>query len=219
MTFSRNILFFIIATIPVLFAAVQPWIWSFYTTCVFAAFLILLWQNKEGRIWHPPNIFIFTVGVFFVVTLCQILPLPESVLSFLSPFRFKVLAQARSIISNSSGIATLSYAPLTSLSWWIFLLGLFLFFLVFQKNFFSDKNLKILVRILLCVAFLEAIYGIIQALIPSLGVLWVGRCTRHLYQSKSFRRFYGNDAASGFGLYTGHGNLAKKNQSQGLDNF
>jgi O-antigen ligase len=181
MTFSRNILFFIIATIPILFAAVQPWIWSFYTACTVLAFLILflpkpvgqVWQNKKDWIWHPPNLFIFTVGVFFVVTLCQVIPLPESVLSFLSPFRFKVLSQSRTIIDNPSGLMTLSYAPLTSLAWWIFLLGLFLFFLVFQKNFFSDKNLKILVRILLCVAFFEAIYGIIQALIPSLGVLWV----------------------------------------------
>ena len=181
MIISRNIIFFIVATIPVLFAAVQPWVWSFYTACTVLAFLILflqkpggqVWQNKEGRIWHPPNIFIFTVGVFFVVTLCQILPLPESVLSFLSPFRFKILTQVRSIIGDPSGIATLSYAPLTSLAWWIFLLSLFLFFLVFQKNFIFDRDLKILIKILLGVAFLEAIYGIIQALVPSLGVLWV----------------------------------------------
>jgi len=181
MTISRNIIFFIVATIPVLFAAVQPWIWSFYTACIVLAFLMLflqkaggqVWQNKEGRIWHLPNIFIFTVGVFFVVTLCQIVPLPESVLSLLSPFRFNVLTQSRAIIGNPADLVTLSYAPLTSLAWWIFLLGLFLFFVVFQKNFTSDRDLKILIRILLGVAFLEAIYGLIQALIPSLGVLWV----------------------------------------------
>jgi O-antigen ligase len=181
MWISRNILFFIVATIPILFAAVQPWIWSFYTACIVLAFLILflqkaggqVWQNKEGRVWHPPNIFIFTVGVFFVVTLCQVLPLPDSVLSFLSPFRFGVLAQSRAIIGNPVDLVTLSYAPLTSLAWWIFLLGLFLFFLVFRKTFTSDRNLKILIWILLGVAFLEAIYGLIQALVPSLGVLWV----------------------------------------------
>jgi len=53
------------------------------------------------------------------------------------------------------------------------MLGLFLFFLVFQKNFLANRNLKILIRILLGVAFLEAVYGLIQALVPSLGVLWV----------------------------------------------
>ena len=157
MIVSRNIVFFIVATIPVLFAAVQPWIWSFYTACIVLAFLILLWQNKEGLVWKPPGIFIFSVGLFFAVTLFQSLPLPESVLSFLSPFRYRVLAQSQAIIGNPSDLATLSYAPLTSLSWWIFLLGLFLFFLVFRKNFISDRNLKILIRIVLGVAFLEEI--------------------------------------------------------------
>jgi len=173
MTISRNIVFFIVATIPVLFAAVQPWIWSFYTAIILLAFITLLWIDKEDRVWHPPKIFIFTVGVFFVVTLCQVIPLPDSVLSLLSPFRFRVLGQSQTIISDPADLTTLSYTPLTSLAWWIFLLGLFLFFLVFQKNFTSDRNLKILIRILLSVAFIEAIYGIIQALIPSLGVLWV----------------------------------------------
>ncbi len=40
MTLSRNVIIFIVATISILFAAVQPWIWSFYTVCIFAAFLI-----------------------------------------------------------------------------------------------------------------------------------------------------------------------------------
>jgi len=145
------------------------------------AFLILflqkaggqVWQKRDGRVWYPPGLFIFSVGLFFAITLFQILPLPESFLSFLSPFRFKVLTQSRSIIGNPNDLATLSYAPLTSLAWWIFLLGLFLFFLICQKNFISDRNLKILIWILLGVAFLEAIYGIIQALVPTLGVLWV----------------------------------------------
>ncbi len=180
MWISRNIVFFIVGTIPVLFAAVQPWIWSFYTVCIVLAFLILLWQSKEGRIWKPSGIFILSVGLFFVVTLFQCLPFPESVLSLLSPFRYKMLTQSRAIIDGPAALATLSYAPLTSLAWWIFLLGLFLFFLVFQKNFISDRNLKILIRILLGVAFLESVYGIIQALVPSMGVLWVDYINAYL---------------------------------------
>jgi len=188
MTVSRNILFFIVATIPILFAAVQPWVWSFYTACIVVAFLILflqksggqVWENKESRIWKPPGVFIFTVGLFFFTTLFQILPFPGSVLSFLSPFRFRVLAQSLAILGIPIDLATLSYDPLTSLAWWIFFLGLFLFFLVFRKTFASDRNLKILTRILLAVGFLEAIYGIIQALVPSLGVLWVDYIKQYL---------------------------------------
>jgi len=173
MIISRSIIYFIVATIPILFAAIQPWIWSFYTTCIFAAILILLWKGQEDWIWKPGILFIFSVGLFFAVTLSQSVPLPGSVLSFLSPFRHKMLVQSRAIIGSPAALATISYTPLTSLAWWIFLAGLFLFFLVFLKSVTSHRDLKILIRILMGVAFLEAVYGLVQALVPSMGVLWV----------------------------------------------
>ena len=181
MTASRYIIFFIVATIPILFAAVQPWIWAFYTACIVLAFLMVFLQKTggqvgqtgEGRAWRLHWTFIFSAGLFFIVTLCQSLPLPKSVLSFFSPFRFQLLAQSRGIIGRPFDFATISYAPLTSFAWWIFLLGLFLFFLAFHKSVTSDRDLKILISILLAVSFLEAIYGLFQALVPSLGVLWI----------------------------------------------
>jgi O-antigen ligase len=172
-TVSRSGVFFIVATIPILFAAVQPWIWAFYTACIVLSFLILLWGNSEERMWKPPLIFVLPVGLFFFVTLCQCLPIPKPALSFFSPFRYHWLAQSRAIIGRSFNLATISYAPLTSLAWWIFLLGLFLFFLVFRESITSGRDLKILLSIVLAVSFLEAIYGLFQALVPSLGVLWV----------------------------------------------
>jgi len=180
MTISRSIVFFVVATVPVLFAAVQPWIWSFYNTCMFAAFLMLLWKGREDWMWKPGTLFIFTVGVFFAVTLCQSIPIPGFVLSFLSPFRHKLLVQSRDIIGASDAFASISHAPLTSLAWWSFLAGLFLFFIVFQKSVTSNRDLKMLIRILMGVAVLEAIYGIVQALVPSMGVLWVDYITAYL---------------------------------------
>jgi hypothetical protein len=173
MTLSRYIIFFIIATIPILFAAVQPWIWSFYFACIVLAFLMVLWQNGEVRAFKPHGVFIFSVGLFFIVTLCQCLPIPKSALSFFSPYRCQLLAQSRAIIGRPFELATISYAPLTSFAWWIFLLGLFLFFWVFHKTITYERDLKNLVSILLVVSFIEAIYGLFQALVPSLGVLWI----------------------------------------------
>ncbi len=180
MTVSRYIIFFIVATIPILFAAVQPWIWAFYTACIVLAFLMLIWQTGDARAWKPRGLFIFSSGLFFAVTLCQCLPIPKSALSFFSPYRYQLLSQSRAIIGRPFDLATISYAPLTSLAWWIFLLGLFLFFIVFHKTVTSDRDLKILVSILLAVSFLEAIYGLFQALVPSLGVLWVDYITAYL---------------------------------------
>jgi O-antigen ligase len=173
MTLSRNIIFFIVATIPILFAAVQPWIWSFYTVCIFAAFLILLWQNRDKQIWIQSKNFIVFLGLFFAVTLFQSLPLPFSILSFLSPFRHEVLIQSIAIINSSVAWNTLSYSSRSSLAWWTFLLSLLMFFLVFRQTFTSSRYLKLLIYILLGLAALEALYGLIQALVPTLGVLWV----------------------------------------------
>ena len=126
MRLSRYTIYFIVGTIPILFAAVQPWIWSFYTAVIACAFLISLWQNQNSSVWKPAKIYIFSVGLFFGVTLLQSLPLSAAVVSLLSPFRYEVLTQAAGILGSSVSWPTLSYAPLTSLAWWTFLLGLFL---------------------------------------------------------------------------------------------
>jgi O-antigen ligase len=180
MALSRYIIYFIVGTIPIFFAAVQPWIWSFYTAVMVLAFLIALWQNPNSTVWKPAKIYIVSVGLFFGVTLFQSLPLSDTLVSLLSPFRYKVLTQAAAILGSPISWPTLSYAPLTSLAWWTFLLGLFLFFLVFRHSIVVSKDLTLLIRIVLGLAFLEAIYGIVQSLIPSLGVLWVGYVKNYL---------------------------------------
>jgi len=163
----------VIATIPILFAAVQAWIWSFYTAVIFAAFLILLWQNRINQAWIPNKIYIFTLGTFYLVCLIQCLPLPSAILSFLSPFRHEMLTQSFAIIGESVGWQSISYSSLRSLAWWTFLLSLLLFFFIFRKTFTFSKHLKLLVVVLLVLGTAEALYGLIQALVPSLGVLWV----------------------------------------------
>ena len=174
MTFSRNIIFFIVATIPILFAAVHAWIWSFYTVCIFVAFLILFWQNRIGKSSMPDKIYIFALGLFYLVCLGQCVPLPSSILAFLSPFRHEMLTQSGAIIDSSSvAWQTISYSSLKSLAWWTFLLSLLLFFLVFRECCTSYRHLKLLIYILLGLAALEALYGLFQALIPTLGVLWI----------------------------------------------
>jgi O-antigen ligase len=163
----------VVGTIPLLFAAVQPWVWSVYTVLIFAVFLLSLWQEKNRRSWMPDRAVIFTVVAFFIVTLLQYLPLPASILSFLSPFRQDLLSTSNNLLNNSSSMIALSYSPLNSFSWWAFLLSAFLFFFVLRHACESRKNLKLLVGIVVGLAIAEAIYGLIQALIPSLGVLWV----------------------------------------------
>jgi O-antigen ligase len=173
MIFNKIIVLFVVATIPLLFAAVQPWVWSVYCVLIFAAFLLLLWQDKNRRSWMPNRAIIFTVVAFFVVTLLQHLPLPSSILSFLSPFRQDAFSTSNNLLDDSLPWRSVSYSPLNSFSWWVFLLSAFMFYFVLRHSCESRKSLKLLVGIIVGLAIAEAIYGLIQALIPSLGVLWV----------------------------------------------
>jgi O-antigen ligase len=154
---SRYIVYFIVGTIPILFAAVQPWIWSFYTACIFASFFVLPLQHRDSGGWIPGKLFIILIGIFLGIAFIQCLPLPSSALSFLSPFRLKILSQASTMLESPN----------------VFLLSLVFFFFSFTKCFASYRNLKLLIYILLIVATLEALYGLLQALIPTMGVLWV----------------------------------------------
>jgi O-antigen ligase len=164
---------FIVATIPLLFAAVQPWVWSAYSVLIFAVFLVLLWQDKNKSSWIPNRIVIFTLLIFFIVTLFQYLTLPEYFLSLLSPFRYETLSTANQLLNNSLSWHSLSYSPLNSFAWWTFLLSAFMFFFVLRTFFESRRSLKLLVGIMVSLGIAEATYGLIQALVPSLGVLWV----------------------------------------------
>jgi O-antigen ligase len=173
MTISRNIVYFIVATVPVLFAAVHAWVWSVYTVCIFAAFLILLWQNKINTPGIQDKIYSVALGAFFCVGLVQCLPLPSFILSFLSPFRHEVLTRSHAIIHGPVSWQSISYSSLRSLAWWTFLLSLLLFFLVFRKTITSPRHLKLMVYILLGLASMEALYGLMQTFVPTLGVLWI----------------------------------------------
>jgi O-antigen ligase len=61
----------------------------------------------------------------------------------------------------------------------LFLISLTLFFCIFRATV-SRPRIKILLWLLFTVASLEALYGIVQALVPNLGVLWVNHIQAYL---------------------------------------
>ena len=72
-----------------------------------------------------------------------------------------------------SDLGIASYLSKPALSWWVFLLSLGLFFIVVQNLCTERKTLKRIVFVMIGIGLLEAVYGLIQALVPSMGVLWV----------------------------------------------
>ena len=173
MKFAFLIICAVIWTVPFVFAAVQPWIWSAYAAAVFMAFVLVLWSKRISVGLPNSKFFLGTVLFFFAVTFFQCLPLPPRVLSFLSPFRYQLLEKSRVLIDGPVSWHAISYSPLSSLSWWVFLLSLLIFFLVLRQFITYRRNLRVVILIMIIAGTLEAFYGLIQSFIPSVGVLWV----------------------------------------------
>ena len=166
------IIFFVITTIPLLFAAVQPWVQSFYTAAFFTAFLVSFWRNGFATGHASDKLFTIPILCFFIITLLQSLPLPLQMLQNISPYRYDTLVQAHILTDRALAWQAVSYSSRVSIAWWLFLLSLFLFVSVLREYCASRHNLAIIIRILVIVATLEALYGLIQALVPETGVLW-----------------------------------------------
>jgi len=172
MTSPKRISLFIIATIPLPFAAVQPWVWTFYGLLMVMVFLVGLW-TRPSISPAPFSNQKKTLAVFFIWSLFLCLPLPPSILSLLSPLRAATLNEAWSLTGDSPTWQALSCLPREALARWTFLLSLGLFGSVVHDLCKERKTLRQMVFIMIAVGMAEAIYGLIQALVPSMGVLWV----------------------------------------------
>lgn len=169
---SPVFLIFIIITIPILFGAVQTVVWSVYAGMLFLAFLAALWRDDLPPGWARSPLLMFSPGLFFVYTLLQVMPLPGGILRHVSPFQHQVCRDASAIMGSGFLPHSLSYVGSASFSWWIFLLGLMAFFLLLQRRLGDTGNLTRVVGAMMAVALFEGLYGLIQALIPTLPVLW-----------------------------------------------
>jgi O-antigen ligase len=170
---SKALVLFVLATVSVLFGAVQAWIWSVYTVVIYAAFIVFAWQRSRVGPIMGLNGYSAAVGLFGVLTLIACLPLSGRLMGVLSPVRFVLLTQTRELTGLDAVWPTLSYAPLQSLGWWAFLLGLVFWFVLLKASFKSRRMLQWSLWILLGLAMIQGLYGIVQALVPNLGVLWV----------------------------------------------
>jgi O-antigen ligase len=168
----RKGLLVIIATIPLLYASVQPAVWSVYAALIFFMFIYGLWCNKLDFRFAKSPLPLFSLGLFFVFTLFQVVPIPPGFLRIVSPFHFNVLEKSAVFLGDLSSWHSISYVSSASFAWWIFLLSLFLFFGLLQSHLKSSRNLVPVVGVMMAVVLVEALYGLIQALIPTMGVLW-----------------------------------------------
>ena len=187
---------FVIGTIPILFGAVQPWIWSFYGLLALTAFIIFLFTIQDNSFLFYISHFNKNLILFFIWSLLLCTTVPQSLVSLLSPTRFEIHSESQALIGNYATWETISYLSKNALSWWVFLLSLMLFYIVLQNLCKDRRMLKRIVFVMIGIGVLEAIYGLIQALVPSMGVLWVDYV--HDYMGNARGTFINRNHFAGF---------------------
>ncbi len=180
---------FILVTIPAIFGAVPPGVLFFYTGCIFILFLLRLWsEHHQFQLLTALGVIIPGI-TFLVITLIQCLPLPLAMLKYCSPVRHHHLVSSGTLLGmKDNSWHSISYNPYESLAWWAFILSLFLFFLIMREYCSSPRKLTLIVRLMLAVGVIESLYGLIQALEPSVGVLWSDRYNHGLARGTFINR-------------------------------
>ena len=167
----KGIVYFIIATVGLLFGAVQPWVMALYGVLMILGFVVLMWQG--GLTWRPGVWAWGIVGFFLLVTLFQLIPLSQGTLAWLSPVRERILAETAGILGLGMDGNALAYSVPKAFARWGFIVSLGLFFWVCVSLGRDRKVFKAMVWVALGFGIFEALYGLAQVLIPGVGVWWV----------------------------------------------
>lgn len=169
----------IIALLMVLFpfflGGARPWFWTFLACIFFVGAAVLIWtrrspffQGKETR----PKWTCVVLGLLIATPFLQTLPIAPSWIDVLSPQRALWCGIANRVTQLTDVAVSISYTPLTTLYsgfFWLFLGG---FALYLHRVLSQERNHSWFFQLLLIIAGAEAFYGLLQALIPTLGVLW-----------------------------------------------
>lgn len=167
---ERYFILLILGTVPLIYASVQAWIWCWCVTAVFVVFLVAWWRGRVAFRDNGPWV-IWLVYLFFGWSLFQLLPLPGDLLGRLSPFRVSLLENAYEMTGISGSWSSIAYEHGLALGRWSMWLAAFLLVLLVGAACRDRRFLKALAVMLLVVGGLEALYGLVQALVPSTGVL------------------------------------------------
>ncbi|GAB4342210.1 MAG: hypothetical protein Kow0089_17130 [Desulfobulbaceae bacterium] len=166
-------LLFILATVPLLFGARHPFIQGCYAFLLLLSagiWLVFHFEEMKHQLLRPRLLppLILVLYIFFTS-----FSLPLSLLSFLSPVRAGYLEQASQIALLRDPVTSISYFAAGTRLYGVYLTALLLYFFYSSRLLRSRELLFAALWVVTGVGTVEAVYGLTQALIPSLGVLWL----------------------------------------------
>ena len=167
------VFFFILATIPLLFGARHPLIQGAYTSLIFftcGTWAILNFEKIKPAIFTRAALIIYLLLLFIFFTS---LPLPLSLIKLLSPVRAETLAIATNLTQLKEAVTSLSYYAPETRFYSVYLMALLLYYLCTTHLLRRQTDKRAVLWIIMAVGSFEAVYGLMQAMSPSLGILWL----------------------------------------------
>lgn len=175
LAFERLLVGMPLVMLPFYLGGVGVWYRSAVAGVFALGVAVLIWV-EEPRGTDAENKSRFAralLTLILVYPFLQVVPLPMSWIAAVTPERAGWLVMAEQVTGMHNRWAGVSYIPLETFItgiWWLFLAG---FGLILARFVVEERNERWLLRLLFGVAAMEALYGLLQVLIPSLGVLWV----------------------------------------------
>jgi O-antigen ligase len=168
----RWLAFLILSLLPLFIGGARPWLWSWAAVSCLLAMIPGLWIIGPPSLFPRSPLFWIALGPLLAWTLFLTLPLPEGILTVLSPHRADLARTASNLLALPYNGAPLSYDPQVGLLYWGLLVSVSAFGLIVRQVALRPGGLQGIIRIFWVVALFQAGYGLFQVLIPSLGVLW-----------------------------------------------
>ncbi len=167
---EKLLVYFPIIVLPMFAGVARPWLWSGVAGIFLVIFALFLLVSKDLISVRDVRKPLFLLLPILAYPFVQIIPLPLSLISVLSPQRAQWLHRSLDATGVSRWGASLSYVPLDTFMSGLWILTLALFALVLHRSMRDGiiKPAKLL-AVLFLLTGLEALYGILQVLVSSAG--------------------------------------------------
>ena len=176
----KLLVFFLVATLPLLFGAVHPIVQGLYTFLMLVGlggWMLYAAPELSGNdvSWSWLAIPLILIGYVAL----QSLPLPLPVLEILSPARAARVEMVNVLTHSGRTTASLSENGIIGVLNAIFFLSLLIYYVSLTLLLRRNKNFLVgILYILASIGLIEGIYGLLQAMNPGTGVLWLANKTQ-----------------------------------------
>jgi len=189
----RWLMYLILLLLPLFIGGARPWLWSWASVACLLAVIPGMWLIGPRFLLPHSLLFWITLGPLITWTLFLTLPLPDGVLAALSHHRADLARTASHLLDLTYYGGSLAYDPQMGILYWGFVISLIAFGLLVRHVLTHTSGLRVVLRILWIMALFQTSYGLLQVLIPSLGVFWAEPELSHISSGRARGSFINPD--------------------------